>query len=219
MIAIGYTRVSTEEQANSGLGLAAQEAKIRAYCDAMGWTLLRIESDPGLSGKNMDRPGLQAALRTIETGEAQALVVLKLDRLTRSVRDLGTLMDLFDGNDRALVGVQDSINTSTAAGRLVLNVLGSVAQWEREAIGERTTAALAVKRERGEKTGGHVPFGYDHVDGKLVENAYEQAVIAKAREVRALGKSLGYIADVLNDMGTKTKLGGQWTAKQVSRLV
>ncbi len=220
MKAIGYIRVSSEDQAESGLSLEHQRTRIAAYCVAADVELVAIHEDAGRSAKDMNRPGLADAMAAIKAGAADALVILKLDRLTRSVRDLGELVSFFDKTGAALVAVQDSINTSTAAGRLVLNVLGSVAQWEREAIGERTAAALAVKRERKEKTGGTVPYGFELGDGgRLVENPSEQTTLATIRELRAGGRSLNAIARELTARGITSKTGGKWHAKVVAGLV
>lgn len=217
MKVIGYARVSTDEQAKSGLGLEAQIAKIRAYAELFELTVTDIIIDDGVSGKNLKRPGLIKAIRAIKAGEAEGMLVAKLDRLTRNVADLGTLVQsVFDKAE--LYSVSEQINTKNAAGRLVLNVLVSVAQWERETICERTSDALQAKKARGEKTGGNVPFGFEVVNGKLIENVEEQAVISKIRELRANGLSLRKIAEKLNDEGIETKTGKAWNAMQISRI-
>jgi len=218
MKVIGYARVSTDEQAKSGLGLEAQIAKIRSYADLFELTVTEIVIDDGISGKNLKRPGLIKAIRAIKAGDAEGMLVAKLDRLTRNVADLGTLVqNVFDKAE--LYSVSEQINTKNAAGRLVLNVLVSVAQWERETICERTSDALQAKKARGEKTGGNVPFGFEVVSGKLIENEAEQAVIEKIKELRANGLSLRKIADRLNEEGIGTKTGKQWNATQISRIV
>ena len=218
MKVIGYARVSTDEQAKSGLGLEAQIAKIRSYADLFELTVTEIVIDDGISGKNLKRPGLIKAIRAIKAGDAEGMLVAKLDRLTRNVADLGTLVqNVFDKAE--LYSVSEQINTKNAAGRLVLNVLVSVAQWERETICERTSDALQAKKARGEKTGGNIPFGFEVVSGKLIENEAEQAVIEKIKELRANGLSLRKIADRLNEEGIGTKTGKQWNATQISRIV
>ena len=114
--AIGYVRVSTEEQAESGLSLAHQRAKVEAYCIATDLELVAVVEDAGESAKSLNRPGVQKVIEAVKAGEVAAVVILKLYRLTRSIRDLGTLVDLFDKTGAALVSVQDSINTQTAPG-------------------------------------------------------------------------------------------------------
>lgn len=219
MKSVGYIRVSTEEQTESGLSLAHQRAKIEAYSLAMDLDLVAVVEDAGKSAKNMNRPGLIQALEMIRRKEADSLIILKLDRLTRSVKDLGTLVETFEKTGAALISVQDSINTTTAAGRLVLNVLGSVAQWEREAIGERTAAAMRVKQERGELVG-RVPFGFDlEADGKtLTPNQAEQEALSLLRELRDSGMSYRKIGAELTRRGIPTKNGGAWQAMTIRNL-
>ena len=134
---IAYLRVSTEKQADKGVSLDAQRAKVAAYAELYDLMLVETIVDAGESAKSLDRPGLQRALAMLKEGHAEALLVVKLDRLTRSVVDLGTLVDrYFAPGKAALLSVGEQIDTRSAAGRLVLNVLASVSQLEREAIGE-----------------------------------------------------------------------------------
>jgi len=192
--AVGYVRVSTEEQAREGLSLAAQEEKIRAYCTAKGWRLVRIYRDEGFSGKDLNRPGLQSLIQDLKNDGFEAVVVAKLDRLTRSVRDLGYLIDdLFDGV--ALASVEESLDTTTAGGRFVLHILGAVAQWERETIAERTRNTLRFKRERGEWVG-RIPYGFKiGPDGRLVEDPEEIKNIQRMKRLRRRGRSYREIAE------------------------
>jgi DNA invertase Pin-like site-specific DNA recombinase len=220
MKVVGYLRVSTEEQEQSGLGLEDQAAKINSYCDLYELELATVRMDIA-SGKAVhNRDGLQEALAMLKKGEAQGFIVAKLDRLTRSVRDLGTLLHHYFEKDYSLFVVQEQVDTRTASGRLLLNLLTSVAQWERETIGERTRDALAAKRKRGEKTGGDVPFGYNAAkDGKLVENRQEQAVIEQVKILRKKGYGYKKIAGALNDLGYRTKQGKLWSHVTAGRLV
>ncbi|MFZ5788959.1 MAG: recombinase family protein [Acidobacteriota bacterium] len=157
----------------------------------------------------------------LRSGEADGLVVVKLDRLTRSVRDLGTLVEAYFAAGRwALLSVSEQIDTRSAAGRLVLNVLGAVSQWEREAIGERTSAALRHKQAEGEYIGGGTPYGFAlGAGGTLVEDADEQTVIAEARRLREAGLSLRAVAGELDRRGFLSKTGRAFAAQQVSRMV
>jgi len=217
MKVIGYIRVSTDGQEASGLGLADQEEKVRAYCKLYDLELIAIHQDAA-SGKNMNRPGLQDALDAMKAGDAEGIVVAKLDRLTRSVRDMGTLLDEYFRDRFAFFVVAEQIDTRTASGRFVLNLLTSVAEWEREACGERTKAALAVKRKNGEKTGGTIPFGFDAVDGQLVENMNEQKTIKRMKQLRAQGYSYQRIADTLNVDGILSKTGKSWSKASVFQV-
>ena len=219
--AIGYVRVSTDQQAAEGVSLDAQRDKVRAYCGLYGFDLVRIEADEGASASTLNRNGLQRALDSLNAGEADALVVVKLDRLTRSVRDLDALLTRYFANgDHALVSVAEQVDTTTATGRMILNVLMSVSQWEREVIGERTSAALQHKKAKGEYTGGKVPYGYrlDDDGATLVEDEAEQEVIAAALEARAAGLSLRRTAALLNDEGFSTRAGGNFNHTAVSRI-
>jgi len=136
---IVYCRVSLDKMAEKGVSLAAQQAKARAYAELYDLHVVDTIIDAGASAKTLARPGLERALGLLKTGKADALLVVKLDRLTRSVSDLGKLVEGYFGTGKwALLSVSEQIDTRSAAGRLVLNVLASVSQWEREAIGERT---------------------------------------------------------------------------------
>jgi site-specific DNA recombinase len=202
--AIGYIRVSTDKQADQGVSLGAQRAKIEAYAMLYDLEMVDYVIETG-SAKNTDREGLQDALQALIRGEAEALVVVKLDRLTRSVSDLGRLVEGYF-QKHALMSVSEQIDTRSAAGRLVLNVLASVSQWEREAIGERTSAAMQHMKSQGQYTGGKPPYGFDLVNGELLENAGEQAVLVLVRKYRARGLSLRKIAQALADKGIRSRV-------------
>lgn len=137
-----YIRCSTDEHAKEGVTLQSQEKRVRAFCVASGRAEPQVVVDEGQCAKTLNRPGFQCVLSAIKRGEVGTLGVLKLDRLTRSVGDLANLLAVFEKHDCALVAVQESLDTSTAWGRLMLNRLASVSQWERETIAERTAAAF-----------------------------------------------------------------------------
>lgn len=220
--AVAYLRVSTDKQAEDGVSLDAQRAKVEAYAALYDLDLVAVDVDAGVSAKSLDRPALDRALGRLRSGEADALLVVKLDRLTRSVRDLGDLVDAYFARDRwALLSVSEQIDTRSAAGRLVLNVLASVAQWEREATGERTSAALAHKRQMDEYTGGHPPYGWtlDDDGRSLVADDAEQEAIALATRLRAGGLSLRTIGVQLEAAGVLPRSGGRWHAKTVRSLI
>lgn len=218
---IAYCRVSTDEQSSSGVSLAAQESKLRAYCEALDLVLVRVEVDPGASAKTLNRPALQRALASLRRGEADAILVTKLDRLTRSVRDLATLLEDYFAVGRAgLISIGESVDTRSAAGRLVLNVMTSVAQWEREAIGERTSTALQHLKAQGRRVGS-VAYGYALADdgASLVREEREQAVIERARNLRAAGLSLRAVAETLAYEGHVARTGKPFLAAQVARML
>lgn len=219
MKAIGYIRVSTDHQVN-GTSLNAQKAKIQAMATIQGAELLEIVMDAGESAKSLKRPGVEQLLQMVDRKEVDSVIVLKLDRLTRSVRDLADLLDLFDKRGVSLVSVEESLDTSTAAGRLVLNVMASVSQWEREIIGERTSTALQHKKSQGERIGG-IPFGYQlGPDGvHLEENLEEQEILSKMKKLRHAGLSYQVIADELNSVGFVTRGAGPWKKQNVHQIL
>lgn len=142
-------RASTDDQT---ITLDDQERRLRAYAEALSLAVVAVCTDAGQSARDLDRPALQRALAMLASGEADTLVVTKLDRLTRSVRDLGDLCERYFAK-ASLVSLGESIDTRSAGGRLVLNVLASVSQWEREVIGERTRSALAEMKTQGKRLG------------------------------------------------------------------
>ncbi len=220
---VAYIRVSTDKQAEHGVSLEAQRAKVQAYASLYDLELVAVEIDAGISAKSLGgRPGLESALGMLTRGDADALLVVKLDRLTRSVVDLGLLVDRYFSSGRwALLSVSEQIDTRSAAGRLVLNVLASVAQWEREATGERTSAALAHKRANHEYTGGRLPYGWLLAnDGvSLLPHDGEQRVIRAALKLRDAGLSLRKVGAALAERGLLPRSGGCWHAKTVRDLL
>lgn len=216
---VAYLRVSTDKQADGGVSLDAQRLKVEQYAALYDLDLVAVLVDAGASAKSLDRPALTESLAMLDTGEAEALLVVKLDRLTRSVRDLGDLVDrYFASGAVALLSVSEQIDTRTAGGRLVLNVLASVSQWEREVIGERTSVAMRHMQTEGKYTGGRVPYGFRLVDGELVEHDVEQEVIAEARKLRNAGMTLRAVAGELSKRGFTTRTGRAFAAMQVARI-
>jgi site-specific DNA recombinase len=218
--AVGYVRVSTDKQAGAGISLEAQEARIRAMATVQDMPLLDVIVDAGASAKTLNRPGMERLLALIDAHEVQTVIVAKLDRLTRSVRDLAELLERFEKRGVSLVSVSESLDTGTAAGRLVLNVMMSVAQWEREAIGERTREAMRHKKANGQRVG-TVPFGFQlSADGRSLEpNAVEQRALEIIRECRAGGFTLRQIASELNRQGYQTRRGTAWKHQNVHGLL
>jgi len=216
--AVGYTRVSTEKQADGGVSLEVQENALRSYAGLYNLVIVALEVDAGASAKTLDRPGLKRALARLKRGDATALLIHKLDRLTRSVKDLGWLIEKYFRVDYFLLSVTEQIDTRSAGGTLVLNVLMSVSQWEREIIGERTSSAMQLKIEKGEWTGGTVPYGWRKCGKIIVEHDGEQRVIGRIRLLRKQNYSLRRIADELNNLGVKPRRG-QWSAMQVKRML
>ena len=214
--AIAYIRVSTDKQADQGHSLLAQQEKVNAYASLYDLDIIDYVIETG-SAKNLNREGLQGALAAIKAGKADALIVVKLDRLTRSVADLGYLVETYF-HKAGLLSVSEQIDTRSASGRLVLNVLASVSQWEREAIGERTSAVRQSMKANGLYCGGSVPYGQMLVSGELVTNPNEQAIIDRAKALKAQGHSLRTIAAMFSSEGLRTRKDTDFSHTLVSRM-
>jgi len=219
--AVAYIRVSTDKQRERGLSLEAQQERVRAYAALYGLVIVEIVVE-ALSAKSLKRPELQRALLMLENGQADALLVVKLDRMVRRVRDLGELIERYFAPGKwDLFSVSEQIDTRSAAGRLVLNVLASVAEWEREVIGERTAAVLQHKRTLGEFTGGKTtPYGYvlGEEGQELVPYPREQMVIDLARSLRSQGLSLRGVAGELRTRGYTNRMWRPWHAQQIATI-
>jgi DNA invertase Pin-like site-specific DNA recombinase len=204
LFVVGYVRVSTAEQAESGLGLASQESAIRAHCARQGWHLLDVVHDDGASAKNLDRPGLRSALERIASGEVAGLVAAKLDRLSRSVVDFANLMAWCDKAGCALVALDMGIDTSSPSGRLVANVMAAVAEWERETIAQRTRDAASVRRAQGGRM------------GRPCVRDSRPDLAERISTERSAGATWQAIADRLNAGQVPTIRGGsQWRVSSV----
>lgn len=201
---VGYVRVSTAEQADSGAGLAAQEASIRDYCQRNGLTLAALHTDTG-SGKSLDhRPALAGALDDLDAGRVAALVVAKVDRLSRSLADFANLMARAERNRWALVALDLGVDMRTPSGEMLAAVVAATAQYERRLIGQRTRDALATRRAAGVTLGR--PRQLDpHVADRI-------------RTRRRDGLTLAAIAAELNDEGTLTPTGRQWSPALVRKI-
>jgi DNA invertase Pin-like site-specific DNA recombinase len=202
----GYVRVSTSEQASSGAGLEAQRCPILAECERRGWHLVETIEDAGYSARDLRRPGIQEALRVLERGEASALVVAKLDRLSRSMLDFSKLMAKATSEHWALVALDVAVDTSTPSGEAMANMLATFSQFERRLISQRTKEALAVKKANGVK-----PDARRRCRRRWSGGSGRQ---------RARGDSLRKTAEDLNEAGVPTAQGGaQWYAATVRHVL
>lgn len=203
---VGYVRVSTEDQVESGAGLAAQRSAIALECERRGWDCVHVYEDAGVSGKSLNgRVGLLAALEAVESGKADALVVAKLDRLSRSLLDFAGLMERSRQGRWSLVALDLGVDTTSPQGELMATVLASFAQFERRLIGVRTREALAEKRAAG------VRLGRPRV--------LSAPTLALVGSLRAEGRTLSAVADELNHRHVPTGHGGRWHPTTVRRLV
>lgn len=204
MRAVAYCRVSTEEQGQSGLGLAAQEETIRREVDRRGWSLDRLYTDVA-SGKSLRRrTDFAEAMRVLAAGEADVLVVAKLDRLSRSVSDFAAILARTQVEGWALNICDLGVDTTTPSGKMVAQIMMVLAEWEREMIGDRTKSALRMAAAKGTRLGR--PSGVDPETVRLI------------RVLRDSGRSWAKIAAALDREGVPTGQGGQWHGATVRRL-
>jgi site-specific DNA recombinase len=219
--AIGYVRVSTEDQANEGVSLDAQKAKLAAWCLANDYELSKVLVDAGLSGGRADnRPGLQAAIEEACKTKS-ALVVYSLSRLARSTKDTIAIGEKLDKAGADLVSLSEKIDTTSAAGKMIFRMLAVMAEFEKDQISERTKMAMAHKKSKSERVG-TIPYGFDlSSDGvTLSENAVEQATIKTIQELRLRGVSLRDIAGELTSNNHPTKKGsGKWSHMTVKSIL
>ncbi len=220
MQAVGYVRVSTEGQVADGVSLEAQQARIRAWCQANDYTLAGLHIDAGLSGCRSDnRPGLQDAIARA-CKEKAALVVYSLSRLARSTKDTIAISERLARSGADLVSLSERIDTTTAAGKMVFRMLAVLAEFERDQIAERTKGALSHMRQQGKRTG-KVPYGYDLAeDGtSLMSNPREQEGLRLIERLRASGLGRRRIAAALTSKRIRTKTGTAWSPQAVGRIL
>lgn len=217
--AIGYVRVSTEEQAEEGVSLRGQVEKIRQYAALHDLDLVEVVEDAGKSAKDLRRPGMERMLEKVRKGEVDAVIVAKLDRATRSVRDLQDLLEVFKKKGVEFASVAERLDTSSASGRFFVGMLGLVAQWERETISERTRDGLAKIRSEGRRVSGQAPRGFRFKGDRVVVDPAEKRLAGEAAALRKTGLSIRKIAETLNGMGRKTRNGGRIYPSGVERLL
>ena len=217
---LGYIRVSTDEQADSGLGLVAQRQRIEAYATIKDLPLAEVFEEAGVSGGKLlsERPAGKRLLARAKR-ERGIVVVAKLDRLFRSVADAAQTIAAFDSCGVELVAIAEGFDMTSPYGRAMAQMASVFAELERAMIAERTRAALKVKRSRGERISRHAPFGWDFEGGKLVENGEQQRTLAQIRGLRDEGFSLRQIAELLNERNVKPKKGKAWSHSTVVRIL
>jgi len=212
-----YTRKSTEEGLNQDFNsLDAQRDAAEAYIRSQaseGWTPLPAQyDDGGYTGANMDRPALRRLLADSQACKVDCVVVYKVDRLSRSIRDFAKIMDIFEKHGTTFVSVTQQFNTTTSLGRLTLNILLSFAQFEREIISERTRDKQSAARKRGKWTGGHLILGYDldPRSTRLVINGEEAERVRAIFQWYLAGESVFSITAKAGHLGWHNK---QWTTR------
>ena len=217
--AIGYIRVSSDEQAREGLSLEAQKRKIAAYCDIKGLELVDIYSDEAVSGFTPfdKRPGGNKAYSALFAGQASHLVAIKLDRCFRNTGDAIQKATEFDKHNINLHLIETSVDTSTAVGKMFFTTLAMLAQFERDITGERTKAVLDMKKQDS-KAWNHELYGVSRKGDDFIVNKSEQDCITQILSMRDAGLSYGSIASQLDSMGIKPKLASRWNAMSIRKI-
>ena len=210
-----YPRVSGHEQEDN-YSIPEQIDRMKKYCESRDWMVYKIYTDPGFTGSNMDRPGLQEMIKDVESGKLDMVLVYKLDRLSRSQKDtLYLIEDVFDKHGVGFTSMTENFDTSTPFGKAILGVLAVFAQLEREKIKERTMMGRDARAQEGKWHGGGVqPVGYDFINGDLVVNEYEAMQIKEIADLFVKGTPVRSIERIVNEKGYRHK-HGTWAARTI----
>lgn len=215
-----YLRVSTTEQAEEGFSISAQKERLKAYVVSQGWELSQTYEDGGFSGGTINRPSFNKLREDMKHKQFDLILVYKLDRLSRNMRDLSNLVHEMDEYGIYFKSATEPFDTTTPAGKLIFNMLGSVAEFERGMIAERVKMGMMQKAKEGKgMLGFNHPYGYDLVDGRLLINGEEAASVRFIFGRYVSGSSLASIASELNSMGRPTKNGKLWTKQTVLNVI
>jgi len=218
--AVGYIRVSTEEQARHGISLDMQRAKIEAYAALEGMQLLGIVADEGLSGCSIKgRPGVQEVLRLVREKRVDAVVIFKLDRLARNTVEALGIAQLMERKDVGLHSISEKLDTQSAMGKFFFTLMASLAEMERGIISERIRAAMDRKRQRGEACSGNAPYGFYIEGGMLVPDTYEESVIKRIRSLRSEKRTVHQIMDILKGEGLHNREGRPFGKSQLHVII
>lgn len=213
-----YTRVSTEDQAKEGFSLDAQLEKLNAYCKARDWDVAGTYVDDGYSGRNTRRPAYAQLLEEMDSWDT--LLVIKMDRIHRNSKNFMIMMEKLKERDKEFVSMTESLDTSTAMGRFVMDIIQRIAQLESEQIGERVYDGMEQKaRTNGGTLGFNIPYGYDYEDGNLSVNKTEKDTVEKIFDLYLDGLSMSRIANYLNANQVPTKRNRSWGAQTISRIL
>jgi len=215
-----YLRVSTDEQAESGLSLSHQREKTTALASLHDWELVETVEDAGFSAKNTNRQGLQRILSLVRSRKVEAVIVYKLDRLTRSQRDLLEMLNVLDRFKVGLVSVCEQLDTRSASGRFFVQMLGAIAEWESGVIGERTQAAMSQLRKNGKRFSRYAPYGWRYNGhGEMIPVSGEQETLNVIHELSQRGFSLRKIVAELETLGRKPRNGKRWHPQVLSSIL
>ena len=217
MKAVTYTRVSTVGQVQDGVSLEMQQAKLRAWAALNDAEIIGEFTDEGVSGKTINRSGLQFALDLAVKNKA-VLVVYSLSRLSRSDRDTLAIAEQLRKASADLVSLSEKIDTTSAAGEMVFTMLAALNQFERRQIGERTSAAMQHMKAQGQRVGS-IPHGYQLDDGRVIPNDVEQQMIGLVKQLRGQGLTLRAISAELAKRGTFNRAGRQFNPNSIQSML
>lgn len=213
-----YTRVSTEDQAKEGFSLDAQLDKLKSYCKARDWIVAEEYVDDGYSGRTIKRPAYTRMMEEMEKWDA--LLVIKMDRIHRNSKNFMFMMEHLKKSGKEFVSMTESLDTSTAMGRFVMDIIQRIAQLESEQIGERVYVGMEQKaKTNGGVLGFNIPYGYDYIDGKLVVNDSEAINVKNIFDMYRNKLSMKKIAEILNQKNIPTKLNKIWRSQTVSLIL
>jgi DNA invertase Pin-like site-specific DNA recombinase len=213
-----YIRVSTEDQAREGFSLDAQKERLIAYCDAQGWDVVALYEEDGHSGRNVKRPAYQKMI--FEREKWDTILVMKMDRIHRNSKNFMIMMEDLEKWGKKFTSMNESLDTSTAVGRFVVDIIQRIAQLESEQIGERTYMGMAQKAESGEGLlGFNPPYGYEILENDLSIVAEEAEVVRSIFTRYLQGETMVEIAWKLNRDSTMTRRGNPWTKWSIAHLL
>lgn len=214
-----YIRVSTEEQVNEGYSIDAQREKLLQYCTIQDYEVIDIYIDEGISGKSLDRPRVKQLIEDVKQRKLNNVLVFKLDRITRSLKDLIMLVDLFEKYQVHFTSFTEKIDTSSSSGRMFLQLMGVLAEWERNVIGERVVVGMEQRALEGKFTAPGNPFGYIYEDGIYKVNEEEAEIIKEIFTLYQENKGYTAIAKHLNSLGYRTKNHSVWLSKTIWLII
>lgn len=210
-----YPRVSTEDQFRNGHSLGEQKERMLKLCDYKNYEVYKVYEDAGISAKDMNRPAFQEMIQDIKDGKINKIIVYKLDRLTRSIKDLEEICTFLEENNCSLESMCEDINTSTANGKFFIRMLTILAQLEIERTSERTKFGMIGAVKKGHFVG-RAPIGYDKQDKKLVINDIESEVIRRIFDLYIKGMAANAITKLLNE---EKALNRKWIPTLVDRIL
>ncbi|MFP4197323.1 MAG: recombinase family protein [Methanomassiliicoccales archaeon] len=213
-----YLRVSTEDQAQEGFSIAAQRERLEAYCEAHGWNIVDFYYDNGHSGRSTRRPGYRRMME--ERDRWDTILVMKMDRIHRNSKNFMIMMEDLESWGKKFASMQESLDTSNALGRFVVDIIQRIAQLESEQIGERTYMGMREKAESGRAfLGFDPPYGFAYREGALHTIQEESEVVREIYDLYLSGITMDMVARRLNDRMLTTRKGNEWTVWSVRRIL